>query len=175
MDTMDMTTTFDPTSPLLVQPPVVLDDHALEGQMPEDIEPEDLEPEKTKIFRQTLKEFREQLSPSRVDEFSKATLVHVKTRIIGIQSKQEAKKEMVNLARLRSFLEQFSNFDNLCREANVWGDQTTGLLSWIWGPSIWILKVLLHPNSDSRDCKLHSLLTILRRLSPSTPKYSRAS
>lgn len=159
MDTVD-TTTSDPASPPPVQPPVVLDDHAPEGQEPEDIEPEDLEPEKTKIFRQTLKDFREELSPSRVDEFSKTTLVHVKTRIISIQSKQEAKKEMMNLSRLRSFLEQFSNFDNLCKEAKVWGDQTSRLLSWIWGPSIWILKVLLPPISGSRDCALYALLKI---------------
>lgn len=168
--TMDAPT--DRTSPSSAQSPDVSDAPVSGSREPQGQASESLAPESA-IFRLTLIEFREELSPAQVEEFSKATVSQVKRKVMEIQSKQEASKELMNLSRLRLFLEQFSNFDSLCKEAEVWGDDAARLSSWIWGPSSWILKVSF-PSLGSADRESRPLLTDLGRLPLSTLRRLRA-
>lgn len=93
------------------------------------------------VFQEVLEDFKAGLSLTQVDEFGRTDLDSVKRKILSIQKEQERLKSMVGFSRMQFFLEKMGEFDEFCKQANIWGDASTLLSAWIWGPAFYILKV----------------------------------
>ncbi|KAK8868949.1 C2H2 finger domain transcription factor crzA [Apiospora arundinis] len=93
------------------------------------------------ILQEALDGFKAELSPFEVGEFSTATPEQVKRKLLLIQHDQEQRKELRGLIRMQQFVEKIGVFDDFCTRANVWGDGSSILSPWIWGPVLFILKV----------------------------------
>ncbi|KAK8050947.1 hypothetical protein PG993_002332 [Apiospora rasikravindrae] len=92
------------------------------------------------IFQDALEDFKTELSPIQVDEFSRTTLEQVKRRILSIQQNQDQSKSMIGLSRIQLYLQKISGFDDFCIQAKLWGGDSSLLSAWIWGPTLYILK-----------------------------------
>ncbi|KAK8029321.1 hypothetical protein PG991_006377 [Apiospora marii] len=91
------------------------------------------------VLKEALEDFKAGLSLTQVDEFGRTTLEHVKRKILSIQKEQERQKAMVGFSRMQFFLEKMGDFDELCQKAIMWGDESSVLSPWIWGPAFYIL------------------------------------
>ena len=93
------------------------------------------------IFQAALDDFKATLTDSHRELFSGKDLNHVKLKIVGIQHHQERVKGMMNFSRIKYYLDRFAEFDSVCRDAKIAGENSAELSSFIWGPSAHILQV----------------------------------
>ena len=61
-------------------------------------------------FRNALTKFKSTLTPTMADDFGFTTLEDVYRAVLTIQEQQAKKKEMMNVTRIRSFLEAMDSF-----------------------------------------------------------------
>lgn len=92
-------------------------------------------------FKQVLDSFKTQLTPTQADEFGRTTLDHVERKVHSIKKEQERQTTIVGFSRIRFLLDKICDFDEFCKQANIWGDESSTLSHWIWGPMFYILKV----------------------------------
>ncbi|ROV92958.1 hypothetical protein VMCG_09017 [Cytospora schulzeri] len=119
-------------------------------------------------FEEALANFKSRLSPKESKDFSNlTTLKELEKTIDSIQSSQESKKEMMNLTRIRPFLE---GMKQLGKVVDVFLN-TSEILAYVWGP----MKFLLLTASvwtDSFDALLGAYESIGNHL-PLLKHYER--
>lgn len=86
-------------------------------------------------FERALNSFQTRLTSSERAQFKVATLDDLKVTILAIQAEQRARKEMIHLGRIQSFLEAMEQFGKVI-EVFL---NTTNMLAFVWGP----MKLLL--------------------------------
>ncbi|KAK8127290.1 hypothetical protein PG984_008398 [Apiospora sp. TS-2023a] len=92
------------------------------------------------IFQGVLDQFKAELPIEHVDSFSTTTLEKVKRKILSIQQSQEQQKRLMGLSRMATFISKIGEFDGFCMQAKVWGEESSLLSAWIWGPAMYILE-----------------------------------
>jgi hypothetical protein len=86
-------------------------------------------------FERALKAFESRLKPSERAQFRTASLDDLKITLLSIQAEQRARKQMMHMGRIRSFLEAMEQFGKVIEVfLNV-----NNFLAFVWGP----IKALL--------------------------------
>jgi hypothetical protein len=95
------------------------------------------------IIKRNLEEFKSILTDQQVEQIGKTKLEHAKYEIFTIQKDQERLKSMMNLSRIRHFLDAFTPFNEACQGLGVMraGVGEPDLSAFVWGPCRLILKV----------------------------------
>ena len=96
-------------------------------------------------FERALKSFQARLTSSERAQFNVATLDDLKITILTIQAEQRARKEMMHIGRIQSFLEAMEQFGKVI-EVFV---NTTDMLAFVWGPIKLLLLVCLFKSAIS--------------------------
>jgi len=86
-------------------------------------------------FERALKAFESRLKPPERAQFSTTSLDDLKLTLLSIQAEQRARKQMMHMGRIRSFLEAMEQFGKVI-EIFL---NTTNFLAFVWGP----IKALL--------------------------------
>jgi hypothetical protein len=86
-------------------------------------------------FERALKAFERRLTPNEKARFNATSLDDLKVTILSIQADQRSRKQMMNMSRVKSFLEAMEQFGKVIEVfLNV-----NNILSFVWGP----MKLLL--------------------------------
>jgi hypothetical protein len=86
-------------------------------------------------FERALKAFERRLTPNEKAQFNATSLDDLKVTILSIQADQRSRKQMMNMGRVKSFLEAMEQFGKVIEVfLNV-----NNILSFVWGP----MKLLL--------------------------------
>jgi len=86
-------------------------------------------------FEKALKAFERRLTPNEKAQFKATSLDDLKVTILSIQADQRSRKQMMNMSRVKSFLEAMEQFGKVIEVfLNV-----NNILSFVWGP----MKLLL--------------------------------
>jgi hypothetical protein len=86
-------------------------------------------------FERALKAFERRLTPNEKAQFHATSLDDLKVTILSIQADQRSRKQMMNMGRVKSFLEAMEQFGKVIEVfLNV-----NNILSFVWGP----MKLLL--------------------------------
>jgi hypothetical protein len=86
-------------------------------------------------FERALKAFERRLTPNEKAQFKATSLDDLKVTILSIQADQRSRKQMMNMSRVKSFLEAMEQFGKVIEVfLNV-----NNILSFVWGP----MKLLL--------------------------------
>jgi hypothetical protein len=86
-------------------------------------------------FERALKAFQRRLTPNEKAQFKATSLDDLKVTILSIQADQRSRKQMMNMSRVKSFLEAMEQFGKVIEVfLNV-----NNILSFVWGP----MKLLL--------------------------------
>jgi hypothetical protein len=86
-------------------------------------------------FERALKAFESRLTPNEKAQFNATSLDDLKVTILSIQTDQRSRKQMMNMGRVKSFLEAMEQFGKVIEVfLNV-----NNILSFVWGP----MKLLL--------------------------------
>lgn len=88
-------------------------------------------------FRTILTAFKKRLTPKEEEDFQFATLQDVHNAINRIQKEQAARYEMMNMARIQSFLEGMDQFGKVI-EVFL---NTSEFVAFVWGPLKFVLQV----------------------------------
>jgi hypothetical protein len=86
-------------------------------------------------FERAIKAFERRLTPNEKAQFNATSLDDLKVTILSIQADQRSRKQMMNMGRVKSFLEAMEQFGKVIEVfLNV-----NNILSFVWGP----MKLLL--------------------------------
>jgi hypothetical protein len=86
-------------------------------------------------FERALKNFESRLTPNERAQFNATSLDDLKVTILSIQADQRSRKQMMNMSRVKSFLEAMEQFGTVIEVFfNV-----NNILAFVWGP----MKLLL--------------------------------
>ncbi|TEY63394.1 hypothetical protein BOTCAL_0155g00160 [Botryotinia calthae] len=91
----------------------------------------------TDSFQIALTSFKKRLTQGEQLRFQTTTLDEVKTAILNIQDDQSRRKSMMNLSRVKAFIEALEQYSNV---VDVFLN-TSSLLCFIWGPMKFCLQV----------------------------------
>lgn len=98
-------------------------------------------------FERALQIFRARLSPEEDANFQITGIDDLRTTILSIQSDQRARKIMVHMKRIESFLEAMEQFGKVIEVfLNV-----TNYLAFIWGPIKLLLLVCVRREYRRKD------------------------
>jgi hypothetical protein len=122
-------------------------------------------------FERALKGFQARLTSSERAQFDVATLDDLKVTILTIQAEQRARKGMMHMGRIQSFLEAMEQFGKVI-EVFL---NTANMLAFVWGPiKLLLLVCLFRPAiplgviwillADARPCILSELLFSLHQV-----------
>ncbi|KAK8059214.1 hypothetical protein PG996_009144 [Apiospora saccharicola] len=93
------------------------------------------------LLQGAIDEFKAELSPFEVNQFSETSSETLKRTLLTIQRDQEQRKKLRGLSRVQSFVDKIGKFDAFCTQANIWGGDSSLLSAWIWGPACYVIKV----------------------------------
>lgn len=94
-------------------------------------------------FQRALNNFKSRLKPAEAAKFKATTLDDLKVTILAIQSEQRARKKMMHMGRISSFLEAMEQFGKVIEVfLNI-----SDMLAFIWGPVKLLLLVFFLPLS----------------------------
>ena len=88
-------------------------------------------------LRQMLLEFQERLAPKDADDFKPASRRELRQVISSIQKQQENEKRMMDMTRLKSFLDAMDQFGEIVNMSL----QDSEFVGFIWGSMKFLLKV----------------------------------
>jgi hypothetical protein len=88
-------------------------------------------------FRKVLANFKKRLTKQEIEDFKVTSLDDLHAAIDNLQAEQAARKECMNMARMRSFLEAAEQLGTIV-EVFL---NTTEFLAFVWGPMKFLLKV----------------------------------
>jgi hypothetical protein len=88
-------------------------------------------------FQDCLADFKKRLTKKELQEFQFSSLNDVKAAILKIQDDQSSRKSMMNLPRVKAFIEAFEQYGNII-EVFL---NTSSILCFIWGPMKFCLQV----------------------------------
>lgn len=94
-------------------------------------------PPSSRALEQAIGHFRARLKGDQLLDFRNTTYKDLCWQIELIQQKQEARKNMMNLARIRSFLEAMEQFGKVIEVFLNLAD----MVAFIWGPMKFLLLV----------------------------------
>ena len=90
-------------------------------------------------FERALKAFERRLTPIERAQFSATSVDDLKVTILSIQADQRARKQMMNMGRVKSFLEAMEQFGKVIEVfLNV-----NNILCFVWGPMKLLLLVCM--------------------------------
>lgn len=89
------------------------------------------------VLTVTLKEFKKRLTAKEEETFQVTSLDDVRHSIARIQKEQDTVKQMMNLPRLKAFLEAMDQFGKIV-EVFV---NTSEFVAFVWGPLKFLLQV----------------------------------
>lgn len=105
-------------------------------------------------FNKALTSFKNRLTPSEAAQFQVVTLDDLKVTILAIQADQRARKQMMHMDRILSFLEAMDQFGKVIETfLNV-----SEMLAFIWGPIKFLLLVYTYPLDLSFQLDMSSWL-----------------
>ena len=88
-------------------------------------------------FSEVLSDFKKRLTNEEQETFQFVTINDVRQTALQIQKKQEDVKEMMNMARLESFLEAMDQFG---KTIDIFVN-ASAFVAFVWGPMKFILQV----------------------------------
>ena len=91
----------------------------------------------TDLFQDCLADFKKRLTKKELQQFQISSLDDVKAAILKIQDDQSSRKSMMNLPRVKAFIEAFEQYGNAV-EVFL---NTSSILCFIWGPMKFCLQV----------------------------------
>jgi hypothetical protein len=91
-------------------------------------------------FQHALEKFKRRLTREEEEEFKFVSLEDVLVELDEIQTKQGLKKELMNLPRIRGFLQVMSEYGKVV-EVFL---NASSILCFVWGPMKFCLQVGLH-------------------------------
>jgi hypothetical protein len=98
-------------------------------------------------FQQVLANFSKRLTKQELEDFNFASLGDVLLVVEDIQAEQGRRKEMMNLTRIRRFLEAMEQYGKVI-EVFL---NTSSLLCFVWGPMKFCLQVRPYIKEGSRS------------------------
>ncbi|KAJ8062489.1 hypothetical protein OCU04_009019 [Sclerotinia nivalis] len=115
-------------------------------------------------FQKCLDDFKKRLTNEELQDFQFSSLDDVKAAILKIQDDQSRRKSMMNLPRVKAFLEAFEQYEKII-EVFL---NTSSILCFVWGPMKFCLQV-----ASSWAESFDTLLDAYQQLAENIPLLSK--
>jgi hypothetical protein len=125
-------------------------------------------------FERAIKAFERRLTPNEKAQFNATSLDDLKVTILSIQADQRSRKQMMNMGRVKSFLEAMEQFGKVIEVfLNV-----NNILSFVWGPMKFVIllfdsreKLTVPETATTWSDSLDSLLDAYQEISENFPIF----
>ncbi|KAK4442832.1 NACHT domain-containing protein [Podospora aff. communis PSN243] len=109
-------------------------------------------------FQVALRKFEARLTPDERARCKVTTLDELKNVVLAIQDKQRKRREMINMRRIRGFLEAMEQFGKVIEVFT----NTSEMVAFVWGPMKLLLLASFPTNKDATaSCWMESLDALL--------------